>query len=140
MGFVHVFASAEALLEGWAGSQKAALARHGPGIRSAGAKAWNIYSIFLTSDPTALRGRAIERIEEDFSLTRKIARASIQTADDVERAFLPLISVKAKPALGASNFETRLRNRLKDVPSDAVAAFLSEIPGVEVARILGATT
>lgn len=140
MGFVHVFESAEALLQGWTASQHAALTRHAPAIRSAGAKAWNVYSFFLTSDPTPLLDRAIERIEEDFSLTRKIARASIQTSDDVEHAFLPLISVKAKPMLGASNFETRLRNRLKDVPADAVTAFLSETPGVEVARILGATS
>ena len=140
MGFVHIFETAEELLEGWAASQQTALARHAPAIRSAGAKAWNVYSVFLTSDPTQLLDRAIQRIEEDFSLTRKIARAAIQTPDDVERALLPLISIKAKPLLGASNFETRLRSRLKDMPTDAVTAFLSDTPAIEVARILGETS
>lgn len=140
MGFVHVFASAETLLNGWAAIQQATLARHAAAIRSGGAKAWNVYSVFLTNDPTSERDRAIDRIEEDFSLTRKIARASVRTPDDVERALLPLISIRAEPLLGGSNFEARLRSRLKDVPADAVTAFLSEAPGFEVARILGATS
>jgi len=140
MGFVHIFETAEALLGGWAASQQTALARHAPAIRSAGAKAWNVYSVFLTSDPTPLLDRAIQRIEEDFSLTRKIARAAIQTPDDVERTLLPLISIRAKPLLGASNYETRLRSRLKDLPLDAVTAFLSDTPAIEVARILGETS
>ena len=137
MGFVHVFESADALLAGWEMSQQTTLARHAPAFRSAGAKAWNVYSVFLTSDPTPQHIRAIEQIEEDFALTRKIARASIETPEDVERALLPLISVKATPRLSASNFEARLRNRLKDVSSDVVTAFLGQTPGVEVARILG---
>jgi hypothetical protein len=138
MGFVYVFETASILLEGWKASQQSALARHAPSLRAAGSKAWNVYSVFLTSDPTPLHTRAIERIEEDFSLTRKIARASVTTPDEVERALLPLISIRSKPLLGASNFESRLRSRLKDVPHDAVTAFLNDTPSIEVARILGA--
>lgn len=99
--------------------------------------------LFGLSNPgqDARPGREIERIEEDFSLTRKIAKASIATQDDVEKALLPLLSIRSKPLLGASNFETRLRTRLKDIPPDAVAAFLNETtPGAEVARMLGATS
>ena len=138
MGFVHVFESVSALLEGWESRQKETLARHAPVLRSAGDKAWNVYSVFLTSDRGTYDVRAIELIEEDFALTRKIARSSVQTPKDVERAFLPLISLKATPVLGATNFEARLRDHLKDVSSDVVTAFLSETPGVEVARLLGA--
>ena len=138
MGFVHVFESADDLLADWETSQQTTLARHAPAFRSAGAKAWNVYSVFLTSDPTPQHIRAIERIEEDFALTRKIARTSIKTRDDVERALLPLISVRSTPRLSLSNFETRLRIRLKDVSSDVVTAFLGQTSGVEVARILGA--
>ena len=95
----------------------------------------------MTPDQDAHQGREIERIEEDFSLTRKIARASITTPDDVENALLPLLPLRSKPVLGApSNFETRLRTRLKDVPADAVTAFLSETSPAEIARILGATS
>lgn len=140
MGFVYVFDTADALLDTWSAIQQSALARHAPSLRGAGAKAWNVYSVFLTPDQDARRGREIERIEEDFSLTRKIARASITTLDDVEKALLPLLSIRSKPLLGASNFETRLRTRLKDISPDAVTAFLNETTPTEVARILGATS
>lgn len=140
MGFVYVFDTTDALLGTWSANQQVALARHAALLRGAGAKAWNVYSVFLTSDMDARRGREIERIEENFSLTRKIVRASITTPDDVEKALLPLLSIRSKPLLGASNFETRLRTRLKDIPPDAVTAFLNETTPAEVARILGATS
>ncbi|MCP8883376.1 hypothetical protein NIM87_07695 [Devosia sp. XJ19-1] len=138
MGFVHVFVNAEALMAGWQASQKTSLARHAASLRGAGMKAWNVYSVLLTAERAPSLARAIERIEEDFTLTRKIARTAVTTAEDVERALLPLIGLRAQPLLGATNFEDRLRSRLKDVPADAVAAFLNETPAVEVARILGA--
>lgn len=140
MGFIHVFDTADALLSTWTEDQQVALARHAASLRGAGAKAWNVYSVFLTPDQDVRRGREIERIEEDFSLTRKIAKASIITADDVERSLLPLLPIRSKPLLGASNFETRLRIRLKDISSDAVTAFLKEATPAEIARILGATS
>jgi hypothetical protein len=139
MGFVHVFDTTDALLGSWKEAQQAALARHAASLRGAGAKAWNVYTVLLTSDQDLRRGREVERIEEDFSLTRKIARACITTPDHVEGALLPLLSLRFKPLLGASNFETRLRTRLKDIPQDAVTAFLKEATPVEIARILGAT-
>jgi len=140
MGFVHVFDTADALLGTWSARQQLALARHAPSLRGAGAKAWNVYSVFLTPEQDASLGRIIERIEEDFSLTRKIARASVITADDVEKALLPLLSIRSKPLLSASNFETRLRTRLKDTPPDAITALLKDATPAEVARILGATS
>lgn len=138
MGFVHVFVNADALMSGWQASQKTTLARHAASLRGAGIKAWNVYSVFLTAEHAPSLTRAIERIEEDFTLTRKIARAAVTTAEDVERSLLPLMGIRAQPLLGATNFEDRLRSRLKDVPTDAVAAFLNETPALEVARILGA--
>lgn len=140
MGFVHVYENAEALMTGWQSSQKTALARHAASLRGAGIKAWNVYSVFLTADRAPSLHRAIERIEEDFTLTRKIARTSITTAEDVERALLPLMAIRAQPMLGAANFEDRLRARLKDVPANAVMAFLNETPAADVARILGANS
>lgn len=138
MGFVHVFESAEVLMAGWQTCQKTALARHAASLRGAGAKAWNVYSVFLTSDRAPSLARAIERIEEDFTLTRKIARASVTTPEDVERSLLPLMAIRSQPLLGASNFEDRLRARLKDLPADAVTAFLNETAAADVASILGA--
>ncbi len=140
MGFVQVFDTADTLLCTWRASQQVALARHAASLRAAGTKAWNVYSIFLTPDQDVRRAREIERIEEDFSLTRKIARASIITTDDVEKALLPLLSLRAKPLLGVSNFETRLRTRLKDISPEAITSFINnETTPTEVARILGTT-
>lgn len=138
MGFVHVFENADALMAGWEASQRTTLARHAAMLRGAGAKAWNVYSIFLTAESAPKLARAIERIEEDFTLTRKIARVAVTTAEDIEKALLPLMGIRAQPLLGATNFEDRLRNRLKDVPADAVTTFLNETPAADVARILGA--
>jgi outer membrane protein TolC len=66
------------------------LSRHTAALRAAGAKAWNVYSVFLIAEQVSSRQRAIERIEEDYALTRKIARVGVRTPDDLERALLPL--------------------------------------------------
>ena len=140
MGFVQVFDTADTLLCTWRASQQVTLASHAASLRAAGTKAGNVYSSFLTPDQDVSRAREIERIEEDFSLTRKIARASIITTDDVEKALLPLLSLRAKPLLGVSNFETRLRTRLKDISPEAITSFINnETTPTEVARILGTT-
>ncbi|WP_024897863.1 hypothetical protein [Brucella rhizosphaerae] len=137
MGFVHVFEKADALLAGWQVVQKITLARHAVMLRRAGPKAWNVYSVFLTAERAPALARLVERIEEDFTLTRKIARTDVTTVEDVERALLPLMGIRVEPLLGATNFEDRLRSRLKDVAPEAVTAFVNETPAVDIARILG---
>ncbi len=136
IGFVHVFQSASELLERWEATQQAVLSRHSAALRAAGAKAWNVYSVFLAEDQTATQQRAVERIEENFVLTRKIARAGMRAQDDIEHALLPLIAVKAQPILSGSDFEDRLRFRLKDISPDVLTAFLGAANAEEVARIL----
>ena len=137
IGFVHEFDSVTALLDGWQERQKITLSRHATALRTAGLKAWNVYSVFLTAERTSERVPALELIEEDFSLTRKIARSAIQTPEELKRAFLPLTSVRAQPALSAINFEERLRDHLKDLSSEVVSAFLSEAPVRDITRLLG---
>lgn len=136
IGFVHVFPSADELLARWEAAQQAVLSRHSAALRAAGAKAWNVYSVFLGEDQAPTQQRAVERIEENFVLTRKIARAGMRTQDDIERALLPLTAVKAQPILSDSDFEDRLRARLKDVSADVLTAFLGATSAEEVARIL----
>src|SRR5436853_7183694 len=77
-GFIHIFATSDELLGGWREAQESALARHTPALRVAGEKAWNIYSVFVAAEAGTIRTRDIERIEEDFTRTRKIARAGLQ--------------------------------------------------------------
>ena len=138
IGFVYVFESADALLSQWEVSQRLVLKRHTIPLRVAGAKAWNVYSIFLTEGQAPLHQREIERLEENFSLTRKIAQAAIRTREDVERVLLPLTAVKAQPLLGDADFGARLQSRLKEIPADAVTAFLGQASADEIARILRA--
>lgn len=136
IGFVHVFPSADDLLTRWQDAQSAVLSRHGPALRAAGAKAWNVYSVFLTTEQATTQQRAVERIEENFALTRKIARAGVRTQDDLERTLLPITAVRAQPLISETDFEDRLRARLKNVSSDVLAAFLGPTPAEEVAKIL----
>ncbi len=138
VGFLHQFDSAAALISGWDGAQAKALARHAPALRAAGTKAWNVYSIFLTSERVERPARrAIERLEEDFSLTRKIARSGIQLAEDLEHALMPLAPIKAKPLLQQARVEDRLRLRSKDIPEKSLEAFLGPMSADDVALVLG---
>lgn len=136
IGFVHVFQSAHELLGGWEAAQQAVLSRHSAALRAAGAKAWNVYSVFLADEQSPSLQRTVERIEENFSLTRKIARAGVRTPDDVERTLLPLIAVRAQPILSDTDFQDRLRSRLKDVPNDVLTAFFGDTSAEDVARLL----
>jgi hypothetical protein len=138
IGFIHAYPTAAALVESWSRDQRTVLARHSAALRAAGQKAWNVYSIFLTAEPAPHAQHAVDQIEEDFSLARKIARTSVRTADDVERALLSLTSVRAQPVLGDSNFQDRLRLKLKTMPESALTAFFGPVSAEEVARILGA--
>ena len=136
IGFVYVFDSTTALLNQWESAQETVLKQYNGALRGAREKAWNVYSIFLTGEKDPSRQRAIERLEENFALTRKIACGSIRTAKDVQHVLLPITSVQAQPSLGATDFKDRLKNRLKEVPSAAVRAFLANTDVSEVAHIL----
>jgi hypothetical protein len=135
-GFLHAFDTGEALLAGWRGAQDVALARHASALRIAGDKAWNIYSVLLAREASPELAREIERIEEDFSMTRKIARAGIQSAQDLTRALLPLLPLISQPTIIDADYDAQLRDRLKDVPVHAVTAFLGPVDPADVARIL----
>ncbi len=137
IGFLYVFDSSEELLEAWKQRQKLALRRHSPRLRSAGEKSWNVYSVFLTCDDAPGLKAKVERIDEDFELTRKIARSSIATKSDVELALLPLVRIRAHPLLDDTDIAQRLRSRLEEIPDVAVSAFLGEADPATVAQILG---
>jgi hypothetical protein len=137
VGFLHVFETVEDLLAKWEQAQALVLARHAAPLRAAGTKAWNVYSVFLTRDEQPTLRRNVERLEENFTLTRKIARASIQINEDLEHALMPLAPIKAQPILKNANVEDRLRARAKDLPTTALEAFLGTPTAAEVAEMLG---
>ena len=137
IGFVHVFDTARELLDGWETAQQRVLARHAAGLRAAGAKAWNVYSVFLTSELVPDLQRSVEKLEENFSLTRKIARTGIQTAEDVSNVLMSLGPIKSQPLLENANIADRVRARAKDVPGDALNAFLNNLSPEDIVEILG---
>jgi hypothetical protein len=136
-GFVHVFPTARELLETWEAAQQRVLSRHAPALRAAGAKAWNVYSVLLTSELAPTLQQQVERLEEDFSLTRKIARTAIQTVDDVTNVLLPLGPIRAQPVLEEADVASRLRTRAKGLPTEALNAFLGDGKPDDVVDILG---
>jgi len=136
IGFLYDFASADELLGVWRQAQSQTLARYQSTLRLAGDKAWNIYSVFLCQDASPELAPQIERIEEDFSLTRKIARGGIRVPADLRWALLPLLPISSHVTAVESDYISRLHNRLKDVTPEAVAAFLGASTAIEVARIL----
>lgn len=136
VGFLHVFGTASELLARWEEVQGRVLGRHAALLRAAGAKAWNVYSIFLTGEQASDLTRAVERLEEDFSLTRKIARTGIQVNEDLSHALIPLAPIGAKPMLENASVDDRLRARAKDLPPSALNAFLGTSSAAEVADLL----
>lgn len=135
VGFLHVFSTAEDLLAGWESAQRLVMARHSPALRGAGLKAWNVYSVFLTAD-SGPPGLTVEHIEEDFTATRKIARAGVRTPADLRRALLVLLPLQSAPVLAAADYDRRLRSRMKELSTGAVEAFLGSATAPDVAQIL----
>jgi hypothetical protein len=136
VGFIHLFETAESLIASWENVQALVLARHAAMLRNAGTKAWNVYSVFLTSDDEHDLRRNVERLEENFSLTRKIARSGIRVKEDLTQALLPLAPIKARPVLEDASVEDRVRARSKDISPKALQGFLGNASPKEIAELL----
>jgi hypothetical protein len=135
-GFVHVFADGQALLKTWFEAQRQTLDRHALLLRAAGDKAWNVYAVFLAGTATPDEIREIERLDEDFALTRKIGRANLQVSDELRTALLPLLPIQSSGMAQASRFEDLLRGRVKNVPEKVVDAFLGPAKAADVAHMI----
>ncbi len=137
LGFLYVFPDVTTLLSGWYVAQKASITRFAPQLRLSRDKAWNVYSIFITEAAAqATEEQKINRIEEDFAATRKIARAGIKSPDDMRRALLPLLPLAKSEDFSVSDYASKLRSRLSMLPRLAVEAMLSSAGPEEIARIL----
>lgn len=136
-GFIHVFADPDALIAGWETAQNSALARNAAALRGAGDKAWNIYSVLLTTAPASKEQAAVlDAIEENFEATRKIACAGITTALDVAAALQPLLPIQSQSHVGGTDYEARLRTGLSDLPPGAVTALIGSASTAELLQIV----
>lgn len=93
LGYLIEFADAGELIRDWRGKEQAFLGTNSAALRRDPTKAWNVYSIFLTSEATSEEIKAhLSNVEEDLAATRKIARAGMQSRADVRRALAPLLA------------------------------------------------
>ncbi len=139
IGFLRVFESPAALIATWQDVERADVVRHAVQLRSAPRKAWNVYSLLLTSMPvTPSQAAEIDRIEEDFSSTRKIVRGGIGSSVDLEQALLPVLPVRTLTTLlSASDYEGRLRSHLNFLSPDLLDGVLRNAPAAEIMRRMG---
>jgi hypothetical protein len=118
------------LLQSWSRRQDEFLKSNARLLDNSALKAWNLYSVFLSSDvPDEAARKSLVAIEEDFRASRKIVLAGIQTATDVTRALYPFIPIQNIAALESSDSLRQLRSRLSALPSAAIDALLSERGG-----------
>jgi hypothetical protein len=142
MGFACVFANAKSLLDHWRTVEIALLNRYAPRLREAEDKAWNIYSIFLSSDSASeSQVREVRPIDEDLERTRKIAACGLAGHNEVVVAMLPVLPIQYRPRLEGEDLTERLRKRIASfAPAAAVVALNEQVAPAEVVRLLGAPT
>lgn len=138
MGFVAVFDDSAAVLNSWRQSEAAFLQQYVDDIRTAGDKAWNVYSVFLAAgaaDPRTTR--EIRAIEEDLERTRKIAATGVTYREAVVAALLPLLPLQQQPALNREEVGERFRRRVTAIAPGAADMLLNEnVSPKDVARRL----
>ena len=136
IGVIFAFESADALIGSWESAQTSFLQRYGMHIRRSGEKAWNVYSIFMTSDePNETTCNNVASIEEDFTGTRKIARTGIRSRLALVNALLPVLPLQYRLALQYEEPQMQLRARI-ELPEEAVDALLRKENAFELVRIL----
>lgn len=131
LGFISEL-SLESLLETWSRRQDDFLTSNSSVLTNSALKAWNLYSVFLSSDiPDDAARKKITAIEEDFRATRKIVVAGVQTSADVIRSLYPFIPIQNIAALETSDSLRKLRGRLAALPAAAVDVLLRDPRGNE---------
>jgi hypothetical protein len=138
LGFCYVFADLTELLTRWKSIEAEFLNRHSPRFRSAGDKAWNIYSVFMTGETgDSVQMREVRWIEEDLDRTRKIAACGVTTREYLYRALLPLLGLQYRPTLQLDGLTERLQRRISAIaPAAANVALKDDVAPIEVVRLL----
>jgi hypothetical protein len=137
LGFLVLYGTSSELIGKWASDVSTLIAEQQFGLRRAGPKAWNVYTVFLATrddEPNSLA--MLAAIEEDLAGTRKIARAPVKDPADLRAALLTLLPLQAAPHLEAVDMQSEIRQRATDVPTRAVEAFLSTSDEAAVIQVL----
>lgn len=137
MGFVLEFADSEALIEGWQAASQRVLHAAQFALRRAETKSWNTYVVFLTRAVADYgQNMSLATIEENLTGTRKIARAGIESAEDVRAALLPLLDMQNAPRLEAVDMTAEIRLRTSELPKELIDAFVEGASESTVAQLL----
>lgn len=133
LGFISVHTSLQDIIATWKENQDEFLNKNAIKLRADPVKAWNIYSIFLTSDFEEKRLlEKIAEIEEDFRGSRKIIGNDIQIKNDLVRTLLPLLSIQKIITIQPEDTISRLRKTvnhlelLKDLPDREILNLIIE--------------
>ena len=113
VGAVFIHSTLADLITSWEECQDRFLGTNSRALRSDPIKAWNIYTIHLTSDrgvPSQMSEAF--NIEQDFRGTRKIVRVGVVKRTDVREALLPLLPLQHRTSITSGNISERLKERL----------------------------
>ena len=125
-GFLHYYNTVDELLSSWKKDKDKDLKLFSSKLHLAGSKAWNVYTVLLTSeDATDIQFHALQDIEEDLSETRKIARSNLDTTDDVRAALLSLLPFSYIPSLPSLDIRREIALRAQELPDKALKEFLA---------------
>jgi hypothetical protein len=125
-GFVKIYPNAGLIAEDWEKQQDSFLSRNARSIRANASKAWNAYSVLLTSADASedLKAKLCE-IEDDFRGTRKIALSNLTTLEELQRTLYPLLGLVNRVHLTDVN-GPNLEERLKSLRPIEVRALLEK--------------
>jgi hypothetical protein len=137
LGFVAEYDSIRNLFEGWKKTEEVFLKVHAPSLRRADQKAWNCYSVHITSAvATESESRSLLAIEEDFKSTRKIARAALSSRKDLIHALGPLLPLQSLVTPERQVLQRDLQGRFHDWPQVAVDALLGDSTTEDILTLL----
>lgn len=113
IGQVQTPDTANEIIEHWESVQDTFLRTNAPKFLRDATKAWNLYTVMLTTDPGDKTVPArLFAIEEDFRGTRKIVRAGVLSRDDILSALAPLLPLQRLLVVGRPQARQRLAERL----------------------------
>jgi hypothetical protein len=140
LGFLFSYGDASRLMLEWSADADKAISTYQFGLRRAGPKAWNAYTVFLASGAADYAQTvSMGAIEEDLAGTRKIARAGVNDIADLHASLLPLLALQSAPRLEAVDMAAEIRQRTTELPPRAVDAFLSSADEAVVMQVLEET-
>jgi hypothetical protein len=137
LGIVWHAPSVPALLDGWRSRQDSFLNERDRSLRRANEKSWNVYCVALTEDePTPENLLRLAQIEDDFSGTRKIARAGVRAPSQLTRALLPLLPIQNRLSLSGTDSIERLQARLSSIDEQLARTLLMPAKAETVAQLI----